>query len=173
LQVATISGINYPVVKSLLADQPTSISSDTPATDVLNAWWTFAQVMKRNVAPMLEREHQMDFADYMVLQTIDRGANYPGLLCERASISPSGVSRMLENLTKRDLVQRSLDAEDSRRIRLEITSKGYEVLSATRGTMIRLVERSLVTLPKEQIQGFVDTLTHLAATMGEPSEINS
>jgi hypothetical protein len=36
-----------------------------------------------------------------------------------------------------------------------------------------LVERSLVTLPKEQIQGFVDTLTHLAATMGEPSEINS
>jgi DNA-binding MarR family transcriptional regulator len=160
-------------VKSLLSDKPLDISSDAPATNVLDAWWNFAQVMKRNVAPMLEREHQMDFGDFMVLQTIDRGANYPGLLCERASISPSGVSRMLENLTKRDLVRRSLDTEDSRRVRLEITPKGFEVLNATRSTMIRLVERSLVTLPKEQVQGFVDTLTHLAATMGEPTETNS
>jgi DNA-binding MarR family transcriptional regulator len=173
LQLATISGINYLAVKSLLTDKPTSISSETPATNLLNAWWTFAQVMKRNVAPMLEREHQMDFGDFMVLQTIDRGANYPGLLCERASISPSGVSRMLENLTKRDLVRRSLDTEDSRRVRLEITPKGFEVLNATRGTMLRLVERSLVTLPKEQVQGFVDTLTHLAATMGETGETSS
>jgi DNA-binding MarR family transcriptional regulator len=160
-------------VKSLLTDKPIETSSDKQASNVLDAWWTFAQVMKRNVAPMLEREHQMDFGDFMVLNTIDRGANYPGLLCERASISPSGVSRMLETLTKRDLVLRSLDTEDSRRIKLEITPKGFEVLNATRGTMLRLVERSLFTLPKEQVKGFVDTLTHLAATMGETSEPNT
>lgn len=147
-------------------------SSNPPATDVLDAWWTFAQVMKRNVTPMLEREHQMDFADFMVLNTIERGANYPGLLCERTSISPSGVSRMLENLTKRDLLRRSLDTEDSRRVKLEITPKGIEVLDATRGTMARLVERGLLTLPQEQVKAFVDTLVHLANTMSGTTEIN-
>jgi DNA-binding MarR family transcriptional regulator len=160
-------------VKSLLSVKPSDIPLEISATNVLDAWWTFAQVMKRQVSPTLEREHQMDFGDFMVLNTIDRGANYPGLLCERASISPSGVSRMLENLTKRDLVRRSLDTEDSRRVKLEITPKGFEVLNATRGTMLRLVERSLFTLPKEQVKGFVDTLTHLAATMGETGETNS
>jgi DNA-binding MarR family transcriptional regulator len=172
LQVETISGINYLVVKSLL-EKPSHISSETSATNVIDAWWTFAQVMKRNVAPILEREHQMDFGDFMALNTIDRGANYPGLLCERTSISPSGISRMLENLTKRDLVRRSLDTEDSRRVRLEITPKGFEVLNATRSTMARLVERGLVTLPQEQVKAFIDTLVHLADTMSEKTETNT
>jgi DNA-binding MarR family transcriptional regulator len=160
-------------VKPPLLEKTLTISLNTPATNVLDAWWTFAQVMKRNVAPILEREHQMDFGDFMVLNTIDRGANYPGLLCERTSISPSGVSRMLENLTKRDLVRRSLDTEDSRRVKLEITPKGFEVLHATRGTMIRLVERGLGTLPQEQVQAFIDTLVHLANTMSETTETNA
>jgi DNA-binding MarR family transcriptional regulator len=156
-----------------MLENPLALPSNMPATNVLDAWWTFAQVMKRNVTPMLEREHQMDFADFMVLNTIERGANYPGLLCERTSISPSGVSRMLENLTKRDLIRRSLDTEDSRRVKLEITPKGIEVLDATRGTMARLVERGLVSLPHEQVKAFVDTLLHLANTMSEPAETNT
>ena len=160
-------------MKPSLLEKTLTPSSNVPATNVLDAWWTFAQVMKRNVTPMLEREHQMDFADFMVLNTIERGANYPGLLCERTSISPSGVSRMLENLTKRDLLRRSLDTEDSRRVKLEITPKGIEVLDATRGTMARLVERGLVTLPQEQVKAFVDTLVHLANTMSDTSETNA
>lgn len=160
-------------MKSLFAEKPNNISSEVSATNVIDAWWTFAQVMKRNVAPILEREHQMDFGDFMALNTIDRGANYPGLLCERTSISPSGISRMLEHLTKRDLLRRSLDTEDSRRVRLEITPKGFEVLNATRNTMARLVERGLVTLPQEQVKAFIDTLVHLANTMSETTETNS
>jgi DNA-binding MarR family transcriptional regulator len=173
LQLAIISGINYPVVKPSSLEKTSTVLSNTPATNVLDAWWNFAQVMKRNVAPILEREHQMDFGDFMVLNTIDRGANYPGLLGERCSISPSGISRMLENLTKRDLVLRSLDTEDSRRVKLEITPKGFEVLHATRSTMIRLVERGLVTLPQEQVKAFVDTLVHLANTMSDTTENNT
>jgi DNA-binding MarR family transcriptional regulator len=159
-------------VKPSLLENKSNISSDVPTTNVLDAWWSFGQVMKRHVVPMLEREHQMDFGDFMVLNTIDRGANYPGLICERASISPSGVSRMLETLTKRDLVRRSLDTEDSRRVKLEITPKGIEVLDATRSTMARLVERGLVTLPQEQVKAFIDTLVHLANTMSDTTETN-
>jgi DNA-binding MarR family transcriptional regulator len=171
LQDATISGINYLVVKSL-PEKSSKDPSNMLSSDVMDAWWTFGQVMKRNVAPILEREHQMDFGDFMALNTIERGANYPGLLCERTSISPSGISRMLENLTKRDLVRRSLDTEDSRRVKLEITPKGFEVLNATRSTMARLVERGLVTLPQEQVKAFIDTLVHLANTMGDTTETN-
>jgi DNA-binding MarR family transcriptional regulator len=80
---------------------------------------------------------------------------------------------MLENLTKRDLLIRSLDTEDSRRVKLEITPKGIEVLDATRGTMARLVERGLVTLPKEQVNSFIDTLIHIANAMSEKNDINA
>jgi DNA-binding MarR family transcriptional regulator len=157
-------------VKSSAAVEKPDTSPETAPTQWLDAWWTLGQAMKRNVAPILERQHSMDFGDFMVLNTIERGANYPGLLGERCAISPSGVSRMLENLTKRDLVRRSLDTEDSRRVRLEITDKGFEVLNATRNTIVRLIDRGLSDLPEQQVNVFIQTLTHLASTIGELAE---
>lgn len=129
--------------------------------------------MKRFVAPMLEREHGADFKDFVALGAIESGSNYPRLMCDRLAMTPSGISRMLDDLVKRDLVRRHLDPQDSRRVRLEITPKGAAVLHATKSTMLGLLERGLSELPPAQVQLFAETLQHLSETLShaaDPSE---
>lgn len=145
-------------------------AQQTASTRMMDAWWSLGQVMKRHVVPVLEREHNMDFGDFMVLSAIDRGANYPTELCSLISIPASGISRMLENLTKLEIVKRTLDTEDSRRVRIEITPKGYEALKAARETMLGMIEQGLATLPIDQVDSFIDTMMHLSATIAKTRE---
>lgn len=126
--------------------------------------------MKRHVAPMLEREHGADFKDFVALNAIESGSNYPRLMCERLAMTPSGISRMLDDLVKRDLVKRALDPHDSRRVQLHITPRGEAVLSATKRTMLGLLERGLSALPEAQVQLFADTLQQLSDTLTHAAE---
>lgn len=124
--------------------------------------------MKRHVAPLLAREHGVDFKDFVALEAIEGGANYPRLVCDRLAVAPSGVSRMLDDLVKRDLVTRHLDVHDSRRVRLEITEQGHAVLHAARSTMHTLLDESLAHFPPQQVESFTHTLSRLAELMTQP-----
>ena len=153
------------------AQVPTSSpEAQSSGEQLLSAWWNFGQVLKRHVAPMLEREHNVDFKDFVALSAIEAGANYPSLMCERMAMTPSGVSRILEDLTRRQLVVRTLDPHDSRRVRLQITPKGEDVLRAARSTMLGLLNEGLTQLPSTQVQLFVETITQLNDLMARATE---
>jgi len=123
---------------------------------VMAAMWKAGQVMKNHVAPMLEREHGVEFKHFVVLERIEGGAIYPRQLALSMMIAPSHISRMLEELSGFELISRSLDPVDSRRTRLVITEKGGQVLEATRATMSAIVGRALEGLEP----GEADTFTH-------------
>ena len=129
----------------------------------MSAWWDATQAMKRHVAPMLEREHGLEFKDFAALSAIESGSNYPGLMCGRLGITPSAVSRLIDDLVKGGLVVRRLDEHDSRRVQLNLTPSGTQVLSATRHTMHAVLARGLQGHPEVQLQAFVQTLQHLGA----------
>ncbi|WP_424952768.1 MarR family winged helix-turn-helix transcriptional regulator [Deinococcus sp.] len=124
--------------------------------------------MKRHVAPMLEREHGLEFKDFVALSAIEAGANYPGLICQRAALTPSAVSRLIDDLVKGDLIVRRLDEHDSRRVHLSLTPAGQNVLAATRTTMYQLLGQGLNTLPDEQMHLFARTLQQLSASLSQP-----
>ena len=128
---------------------------------IMAAMWKAGQVMKNHVAPMLEREHGVEFKHFVVLERIatytsEGEAIYPRQLALSMMIAPSHISRMLEELSTLGLITRSLDPVDSRRTRLLITEKGQGVLEATRATMSGIVGRALEGLE----QGEAETFTH-------------
>lgn len=135
------------------------------ARRLLTGGWGFTQAIKRHVAPVLAKQHGLEFKDFLALDAIESGSNYPGLMCQRLSVNPSNGSRLIEELVQADLVVRRLDEQDSRRIQLVLTEKGQSVLSATRATMLRLLLRGLEGVPEEQLQGFVATLNHITSRL--------
>lgn len=144
------------------ADPPTPPSEAT-VSDLMSAWWDATQAMKRHVAPMLEREHGLEFKDFAALSAIESGSNYPGLICGRLAMTPSAVSRLIDDFVKGGLIVRRLDEHDSRRVQLTLTPSGTQVLSATRHTMHAVLARGLQGHPEAQLQAFVQTLRQLGS----------
>lgn len=142
---------------------PSEAPSEATVSELMSAWWDATQAMKRHVAPMLEREHGLEFKDFAALSAIESGSNYPGLMCGRLAMTPSTVSRLIDDLVKGGHVVRRLDEHDSRRVQLSLTPAGAQVLSATRHTMHAVLARGLQSQPESQLRVFVQTLQHLGA----------
>lgn len=144
---------------------------DTLTPELLASWWNLTQTMKRVVAPMLTREHGVDFKDFVALSAIESGAGYPGALCERMHLPPSHVSRLIDDLVKGGVVERQLDPHDSRRVRLHITPRGREVLAAAKGSMVELLDAGLEGLSPAQVQSFADTMNHIIERMNQATQL--
>ncbi|GGJ68294.1 hypothetical protein GCM10008939_10870 [Deinococcus aquiradiocola] len=134
----------------------------------MTAWWDLTQAMKLHVAPMLAREHDLEFKDFVGLSAIEAGANYPSLIAARTALTPSAVSRLVDDLARAQLIERRLDEQDSRRVQLNLTPRGEAVLTAARSTMHQLLQQGLTSLDSAQVHLFARTLQHLAVTVRQP-----
>ena len=141
-----------------------STPAEVATDELLSALWSATQAIKRHVAPMLEREHGLEFKDFIALSAIESGSNYPGLVCGRLAMTPSAVSRLIDELVKGGHVVRRLDEQDSRRVQLSLTPAGGKVLAATRQTMHAAVQRGLSGLPEAQLLASAQLLRRLGAT---------
>jgi DNA-binding MarR family transcriptional regulator len=146
------------------------IQNDTPANhqsgvslvgEFMHTWFTFGQALKSKVVPILERHHNADFFDFMVLNLIDEGNIHPGAIAEKIVVQPSKISRALEDLAKRGLVKRSLDAEDSRRVRLELTPEGQKVLREVYATIRTILEPSFAEIGHDHVRNIMQSVTHM------------
>jgi DNA-binding MarR family transcriptional regulator len=138
-----------------------------PSARLLSAIWSTTRALKRHVAPALHREHGVDFKDFMLLDGIERGggAIHPGQLCDAMSMTPSAVSRMLDDATRAGLVVRELDPGDLRHIKVQITPKGRQILSAVRETMTAMVDPWLKALPRTQAEALISSIESLSESM--------
>jgi DNA-binding MarR family transcriptional regulator len=127
----------------------------------MGAWWGAVQAMRHRVGPFLERQHGLDFKHFIVLHSIELGAKYPGALCERLEVTPSGISKMLDDLSRRGLISRSLDDEDSRRVRLAVTPEGEAVLLGARDAIFGLLDDALAGEEPEHVAAFTRFLERL------------
>ena len=173
---ALVSSIAFKILTlrnscSMEIPDQTTIPADTPSeaavSQLMSAWWGLTQAMKQHVAPMLEREHGLEFKDFLTLDAIEAGCNYPGLVCQRLAMTPSTVSRLIDELVKGNLIVRRLDERDSRRVQLTLTPAGQNVLVATRTTMHQLLHQGLNTLPDAQMRLFAQTLQQLTASLSQ------
>jgi DNA-binding MarR family transcriptional regulator len=131
--------------------QPSDKPEAAATERLLLAWWHLGQTMKQEVAPMLERKHGLEFVDFVVLNAIHDGACYPSQLSERMAVRPSHVSRLLDEATKNGLLTRTLDPNDSRRVRLELTEKGLALLHETYDTMEGVIAAGVSDMSQAEI----------------------
>ncbi|MBB6098324.1 DNA-binding MarR family transcriptional regulator [Deinobacterium chartae] len=151
----------------MLEPQNSPPARDDLIQRLMHAMWSAGQAMKRDVAPLLAREHGMEFKHYVLLDRVASGALYPRELSTCLALPPSHISRVLDELSGHGLLRRSLDPHDSRRVRLEITPQGHALLEATRATMTQVVEQGLAAFSLEEVRTVTSALERIAAAMQE------
>lgn len=125
------------------------------------AHWRIGRALYEYMNPLLEEKYGLNYKDFLVLATIDKGVHYPTELAERLKLPKDMTSRVLQTLLKAGLVERAIDAQDSRRTRLETTLKGQELHTEVHKSVEGLLEPLLAQLGESQSEQFLTSLETL------------
>lgn len=116
----------------------------------------------QQLSPVLEEKQGIDLRLYYILHAIDNGAVHPGAIAQVMKLPNSLVTKHLDQLAQKSLLERSIDSEDSRRIRISLTKKGVELMNGSDNILAAMVEKRLARIPDDQRRIFIDTLVALA-----------
>ena len=100
-----------------------------------------------------------------ILGLIARETVHPGDLAQALDFSPSAVSHLLRELEDQDLLRRIHDTDDRRKVRLEITPHGNDLLDQVRQARLQMGVEKLAVLSDEEAQ----TLVRLVKKFMEPT----
>ena len=99
------------------------------------------QTSLRTFEKHLKDETGLSFNDALLLCAVNKGVTEPGLLAKELELSPSRLTRILDNLEARDLARRELSSLDRRSILVTLTEKGKQ--------MVEQYSCSEITLPTD------------------------
>ncbi len=116
----------------------------------------------RSISPVLESEQGIDLRLYFVLKFIERGIIHPGAISQATHLPNSVITRHLDQLVDKGLLERSLDTQDSRRIRLTLTKDGARVGKEADRTLLDVVGARLGNISADRRRIFLSVLSDLA-----------
>jgi DNA-binding MarR family transcriptional regulator len=114
------------------------------------------------LSPVLEQQQGIDLRLYYILHTIDNGAIHPGAIAQEMKLPNSLVTKHLDQLAQKDFLERSIDSQDSRRIRISLTEKGRAIMNSADSVLTEMVGRRLARISDERRASFIATLVELA-----------
>lgn len=127
---------------------------------LLRGIWTLSRIIGQDIDPLLQADYGIDLRGYGLLRMIADSA-YPKDLSQKLKLPSSLVSRHLDQLSGLGLIERHLDAHDSRRIRLELTGQGRTLIEAVAGRLHEALSARLEHLSPQALAQFLDTLESL------------
>lgn len=150
--------------------QPSLTVATALTTTELAAWTGLLrthQRLTRELDAELEREHGLSLADYDVLVTL-AGAPQRRLrmaeLADAVLLTRSGLTRMVDRLERRGLVERRRCPDDARGLEATLTPAGAARLAAARPTHLDGVRRRfldrLAAADVERLGGLFGLLEH-------------
>ncbi|GEM49425.1 hypothetical protein DC3_50600 [Deinococcus cellulosilyticus NBRC 106333 = KACC 11606] len=113
----------------------------------------------------IKADLDIETTDMPLLQALFEGCVYPSEVSQSFGMPAPMVSQMIVRSVKSGLVERQLDPEDSRRIRLSLTEEGKRVLESAHRYLQEGIERSGLT--QEELQQTARNLIRLSRTLQE------
>ena len=117
----------------------------------------------QQLSPILEKQQGIDLRLFYILHVIDGGAVHPGAIAQEMKLPNSLVTKHLDQLAERSMLLRSIDPDDSRRIRVSLTPRGLDIMNGSDAILAELVGRRLSHIPEDRRASFLATLVDLAA----------
>ena len=122
---------------------------------------------RRRLGKAAIREHNLpvDVQVLHVVDAVDEGPDRPdqemnvGLVAERLGVDPSRGSRIVAEAVKAGYVRRVASQRDGRRIRLELTDAGREVVEAARRARHTYIAQTMKDWTDEERRQFAALLT--------------
>jgi DNA-binding MarR family transcriptional regulator len=144
-----------------------------PSRDELVVWRTFLRAhaqLTRRLETDLVAEHNLPLASYDVLVQLVEAPNRRlrmTELADRVLISRSGLTLLIDRMTREGLVRREACESDARGLFTVLTDAGYERLRTASRTHLRGVEEYAVRrFTAGELHVLGDLLTHLVDEEG-------
>ncbi len=119
------------------------------------------QIVLRELVPVLE-QYDIDPRMFSLLKQVERGVIHPGAISKAIHLPNSVVTRHIDQLVDRGLLERSLDTEDARRIKLTLTKDGSRVAREATRTVCNVIGARLERIPASRRDVFLATFADLA-----------
>jgi DNA-binding MarR family transcriptional regulator len=149
----------------ILAELKQSRPFATKAQEATVALLRTTDVVRRRLARVVERE-RITLQQYNVLRILRGAGGQPMAaldVAERLIEETPGVSRLLDRLVAKGLIQRERSAEDGRRLVCSITRKGLELLARLDDPVVRADSDAMSGLSAREIATLDDLLARIRA----------
>ncbi len=149
------------------------VASPVSAEDCIEfvrAMSSLQRALALRLSPLLEQQHGLDLRLFVLLKRIHGGAAHPGALASFSMESPSQITRQLDKLEGLGFIERSLDREDSRRIRLALTGRATALFEGVEGSFAELIGPALSELEPDHRQALLLGLGSLVAALQPEKE---
>lgn len=100
----------------------------------------------------LEAALQLNFTEINVLHLIDRGIHSPSELSRELRVPAPTISRILNHLVERGLVERGADSLNLRRFHLRLTAQGEQARRQTRQVAQRVLFERYGQIPQPVLE---------------------
>ncbi|MBZ9751526.1 MarR family winged helix-turn-helix transcriptional regulator [Deinococcus sp. HMF7604] len=151
-------------------DAPAALPEDAVAR-FLGGLWQLNRRLKQLAEPVLAEAGELDLQRFILLRAVERGVVYPKDLSAHLGIIPTQLSRLLESLVARGWLERQLDPEDSRRIRLSLTPTGAALTQQASQAIQQVISAHLQGMGAERLSALLAAIDVLAMTDSLPSPI--
>jgi len=141
--------------------------------DEERAWQSFLHAHREIMLKLdvdLRESHRLTFNEYDVLLRLARASDGLSMLdlAGRVMLSPSGLTRLLDRLALRGLVDRSPKRPDARNVVATLTPEGRTLLRAAARTHIRGIQQHFIErLSPTQIGELADALEAVSGPHAE------
>jgi DNA-binding MarR family transcriptional regulator len=112
------------------------------------------------------RAHELTLMQVRCLRRLRGGPLTAGDLARRLGLSAASMTRLLERLESRGLVQRTMDIEDRRRVLVELTEAGRETTGTLGFWLDSPALKALEALEPQDCARVADALELLAERLG-------
>jgi DNA-binding MarR family transcriptional regulator len=171
----TLQSLRCEVTPSKLAGVKTSVGSarlepKLSATE-LRAWQALLHAhhdITRRLDAELRTEHELSFGAYDVLLRLARAPDRSlrmTELAERVMLSPSGLTRLVDQLSDEGLVRRERVPQDARGVMAQLTDRGRQVLRRAAKTHLRGIREHFTgRLSEGQLRALASALEVIAGS---------
>lgn len=126
------------------------------------AHWRIGRAIHEYVNPLLEETHGLSYRDFLVLSAVVRGVHYPTELSEKLKLPKDAMSRIVQTLLQAELLERTIDLDDSRRTRLEATPTGQTLHAEVKQSVEEMLGPLLESLGSARQEQFLELLETLS-----------
>ncbi|MDE3082275.1 MAG: MarR family transcriptional regulator [Acidobacteriota bacterium] len=146
----------------------TAHSSDAVIDAVLSASRALVAVATRSLSDIAE---EVTLAQYRTLVVLaSRGPQNLAGLAEAVGVTPATATRMCDRLVKKKLIVRRSEHQDRRQVRVALTHKGVDLVSAVTRRRRREIETVVQAIALEERVILVRALNQFALAAGEVPE---
>ncbi|AXA83630.1 MarR family transcriptional regulator [Lysobacter oculi] len=102
--------------------------------------------------------HNITLSQYITLKKLAEGEASPGELARAAELNPGAMTRLLDQLEKKDLLRRVPDPTDRRALRIELAEDARALIPAMLACADRVRARALAGMSEAEQDHFVRLL---------------